>query len=129
MEPRKHFEDDKAKIYLANGIMYAHYKTHKITKEIARTYFFKCVSIQNGIKMPAFVDITNIKVLEKEARAFYASDELAEYSKGIALYTNSTFSKLIANFFMQIDKPVVPTKMFTDKTKALDWLRERMHDE
>lgn len=39
-----------------------------------------------------------------------------------ALVINSLAHKILANFYMKMNKPVKPTKIFTSQKKAVDWL-------
>jgi hypothetical protein len=44
--------------------------------------------------------------------------------KAGALITGSAVNKTIGNIFLSIDKPLVPTKLFTNEESARQWLRE-----
>jgi hypothetical protein len=41
----------------------------------------------------------------------------------IALLAASPATQVIANFFLGLDRPDVPTEMFTDEAQARAWLR------
>jgi hypothetical protein len=43
--------------------------------------------------------------------------------KALALLTNSSLSKMIAEIFMLVKKPPYPTRMFTSEAEALIWIR------
>jgi hypothetical protein len=62
--------------------------------------------------------------VSKEAIDYYTSEEVAKYCRGLAFIVNSTFSKLIANFFLGLNKPPFPVKMFTNEADAIQWLRQ-----
>jgi hypothetical protein len=40
-----------------------------------------------------------------------------------ALFVDAPVSQLLANFFLRVNKPTIPTKMFTSETEALKWLQ------
>ncbi len=42
----------------------------------------------------------------------------------IAMLINSPGSRIIGNFFLGINKPSVPTKLFNEKNKAIEWLKQ-----
>jgi hypothetical protein len=44
--------------------------------------------------------------------------------KACALITGSGFNRTLGNIFLTIDKPAVPTKLFTDEGKAREWLQQ-----
>jgi hypothetical protein len=64
----------------------------------------------------AFTSVT------KEAREFMASDESLIYSKAEAFLVKSLPQKMLVNFYIKFNKPLVPTQSFTVKEKAIEWL-------
>lgn len=58
-----------------------------------------------------------------EARNFAASAEAVEYTIAEAYVVNNLPQKIIANFYVNFHKPLVPTKIFTDKDAAIVWLK------
>ena len=43
-------------------------------------------------------------------------------ARATALLTSSPVSKTIGNFFMGLNKPLSPTRLFTNSDKAIQWL-------
>lgn len=74
-------------------------------------------------KVPVLVVGGAFTSVSKEARAFMASEESLKYSMCEAFLLNSLAQKLLINFYISIHKPLVPTVVFTDKTKAIEWLK------
>ena len=64
--------------------------------------------------------------VNKETREFGASKEYSDHLAAMELFSNNLALKLVGNFFIGINKPVVPTKFFSDKKKAEEWLKDRM---
>jgi hypothetical protein len=60
---------------------------------------------------------------EPGVREYYAGPEAAKYASALGLLVDSGTMKVIANLFLTINKPVMPTRMFTVKEDALEWLR------
>ena len=60
--------------------------------------------------------------ITKAAREFSASEEACHNTIAKAIVTNSISGKLIANFFIKINKPLSPTKLFSSLTEAINWL-------
>lgn len=58
-----------------------------------------------------------------EARNFAASAEAVECTLAEAYVVNNLPQKIIANFYVNFHKPLVPTKIFTDKDAAIAWLK------
>lgn len=72
------------------------------------------------------IDLRAMKTATSDARARYASDEDADLVCATALLTGSAVSRVIGNFYLTLNKPASPTKLFTNEALAIEWLRE-MH--
>ena len=71
--------------------------------------------------VPMLVDMRQMKKLEREARELYKTDKGGVGA--MALLVGSPVTKMLANFFMRTDTDTTPTRMFTDESMALTWLR------
>jgi hypothetical protein len=56
-------------------------------------------------------------------REYYASAEANQFVKGMALLVGSDTGRIIGNFFLRINRPPSPCRMFTHPRVALDWLK------
>ena len=74
-------------------------------------------------KTPVLVDMRDIDSSDADARKYFASPDVVSGNSAIALVVDSSLSKVIGNFFIGIDKPACPTKLFTSENDAADWLR------
>jgi len=61
--------------------------------------------------------------MDREARRYFAGEETAKVESAAALLIESPLSKAIGNFFMGLNKPIVPTRLFTSEAEALAWLK------
>lgn len=73
--------------------------------------------------MPMLCDLTNVVKMSHECRQHFAGPEHAAVFSKCALIISSPISKVIGNFFLGANKPLRPTKLFTNKQKGLDWLK------
>ncbi len=80
--------------------------------------------LSKGIKRPFLIDMSKVKSMSREARAFYAGDETAKVISAVAILTYSNIGKIVANFFLSLSKPTLPTKLFTDYDEAKHWLSQ-----
>lgn len=64
--------------------------------------------------------------VDEEARQFSASPEGNIYTIADAFVINSVALKLVGNFYMQVNKPVKPTRIFTNEKDAIAWLHTFM---
>lgn len=60
----------------------------------------------------------------KEARELIASKGMVGIKLAKAFVLNSLAHKIVGNFYLTVNKPHLKTKIFTDREKALEWLRE-----
>ncbi|MCW3070417.1 MAG: hypothetical protein JWO44_307 [Bacteroidetes bacterium] len=59
--------------------------------------------------------------VSREARNYAASKD-HEGAIASAMIITSTANKLIGNFYINVNKPVIPTKIFSSEEKAIEWL-------
>ena len=69
-------------------------------------------------------DSGNYTTISEEGRKLMSSPEIELNRKASAFVINSLGQKLIANFYLKVDRPKVPTKFFSDKEKAMNWVKE-----
>lgn len=63
--------------------------------------------------------------ISSEAREFGASKKAQEFTLANAVLIDSLAKKIIFNFFLRINKPLKPTKGFTTKQAAIEWLLQQ----
>lgn len=73
---------------------------------------------------PIIVDMSEIKSISKEAREHYAIRNRKSNINAIAIVRNSPIGNVIANFFIGLSKPSVPTRIFNSETDAVRWCRK-----
>lgn len=76
-----------------------------------------------GNSYPLLIDMRGIKSTTRQARAYMATVGSTLVKAG-ALITGSTINRTLGNIFLSIDKPLVPTKLFTNEESAKEWLRQ-----
>lgn len=80
--------------------------------------------VTNGVRSPVFVDITESKGISKDCRNLFTSEEVADIQSAVAMLVDSAFTKMIANFFIGLNKTPFPLKMFKDRNEAINWLSQ-----
>ena len=75
-----------------------------------------------GRKHPVLADIRNARAPSREERLAYASAEEIKLVGALALVVESQLSRIIASFFLGINKLPCPTQVFTCEEKATQWL-------
>jgi hypothetical protein len=83
-------------------------------------------SLTNGEKHLLLVDAQANVYISKETR-IYSAQTKPNSPLAMALIVNSTANRLIGNFYINFNKPKVPTKLFPNEEKALRWLEEFLY--
>jgi hypothetical protein len=81
-------------------------------------------SLSKGSKFPLLIDSRNIRSISKEARDFFAIRERESFVNSFAIIIQSPISKVIGNFFIGLNKPTVPVRLFNNEESAVKWLKE-----
>jgi len=74
--------------------------------------------------LPLLCDLTNVVKMSHECRKHFAGEEHAATFSKCALIVTSPVSRIIGNFFLGLNKPLKPTRLFTNKEEGLKWLKE-----
>ncbi|MEO9533600.1 MAG: hypothetical protein ABJF27_09930 [Crocinitomicaceae bacterium] len=74
-------------------------------------------------KSPLIVDNRKIKSITKEARDHFSIKDRETNVSAIAIIIGSSLSRMIANFYLGINKPKIPVKLFNSEEKAVKWCK------
>jgi hypothetical protein len=112
-------------LYLrADGIIYVSISPEKEeTVELAKKMVIKMGEMLNHKQAPILFKHQDFALPGKANRDYWATKEACPYSKAEAFIINSIALQLIANFYLKINKPERPTKMFTHEEEAIKWLK------
>ena len=114
--------NDIIDLYIDDGIIVAKFKVREFNLESAKIGVSSRLEASNNVAYPMLLDGRNVKSITKEARDYLASAEGSSLLLATALVSNSVLGKFIANFFLQVNKPKIPLKFFTDEDEAMKWL-------
>jgi hypothetical protein len=117
-------ENEFAKVWIDDGVMNCTFKTDTLTLEIAKECIQLRIEAAQGESYLTLIDAKNLKAVDKAARDYLGSDEGTKLIKASALLTESTVGKFMVNFFLQVNKPKIPTRLFNDKEDAIKWLHQ-----
>jgi hypothetical protein len=76
-----------------------------------------------GVRRPIVMDISGAKSVTREARAYFAGDEMAAAVSALALVVGSALSRAIGSFFLTFHRPKFAVKLFTTVEDATAWAR------
>ena len=75
-------------------------------------------------KFPLLIDARQIKSISKEARDNFSIQNRETMITSFAVIIESPLSRIIGNFFMGLNKPSVPAKLFNNEDEAIAWLKQ-----
>ncbi len=117
-------ENDFARFYIKDGVLFFIYKKiDELNLEAAKRIVGDRIKIQKNADYPVICDIRLLGSADKSARDYLAKEGSA-YVKAVALLVDSPALKLMANFYLTVNKPDVPTKMFTAMPQALEFINK-----
>jgi hypothetical protein len=91
------------------------------TLDLAKATITDLIALTGGKRVPIIADIRRSKGMTAEARAFFGNAN-PPYS-ALAILADSPVTRMIANFFIGLNRPSVPTQVFTDEGRARAWSR------
>lgn len=112
------------KLWIDNGVFHVKAVTDKLDLFTVQSGLDERVRMSAGIAFPMLSDLRKIKHVDKEARAFLAKPESTVLISAGAFLVNNQLQKLLGNFFILIDKPEIPTRLFTNESEAMAWLQQ-----
>lgn len=77
-----------------------------------------------GKKMLIYVDTYNFMAISVEAKKYTTTEDAFKYTLANAVLIDSLPKKLIFNFYLKINTPLVETKGFNSKEEAMNWLKQ-----
>ena len=79
-----------------------------------------------NVKLPVLILCNEFSSTNLELMLALSKNANNPYSKADAFVIKSLAQKILANFYLKINKPERPTKFFNKKEEALDWLKQYM---
>jgi hypothetical protein len=95
----------------------------EIELEDAKENTAAVIKISGGANFPILVDLREIKSISKEARDHFSMKGRKPNVTAIAMLISSPVSRIIGNFFLGLNQPIVPTRLFTSESEAIYWMK------
>ncbi len=91
--------------------------------EHARENLDTAVAETGGRRRPLLVDITGSPPLDAETRHLYSGERLVSAFTALGLLVEgSPLGRMMGNLYFRIARPGIPTHLFVDEARAIDWL-------
>lgn len=111
-----------SEIWKEDDILYCSFNQSVIDlKLLQELYEVRCM-LCAGRPHLDFHDMRKIKYVTKEAREFFANPEHRHLVKAGAVLINSKVQAIIGNYYLKIQKPLIPTRFFYTTNGAMAWL-------
>ncbi len=94
----------------------------KMTLDDARANARQFEQLVDGVPSRLIVDMVVPYSTEPGVREFYASEEASRWVIALAMVTPSPASRIVGNFFLRLQHPPYPCRMFATTDEAAAWL-------
>jgi hypothetical protein len=95
----------------------------EITIDDAREVIGHMTSAYGTVRRPTLVDISQLRGVSREARAFFGGRETMAVESAIAFIVKSPLSRILGNVYLGINRKNIPTRLFTTEPEAVEWLQ------
>lgn len=124
-----YLENDFAEYWIENGILIISYKPRLIiTTEVAKKIVADRIAVSAGTMRPGLNDIRNLVSVDRDAMKYFKRPETVQYVSAGAFLLDDFIKRFLMNLFINLDKPLVPTKFFNDRAAAISWLEQFKHN-
>lgn len=111
------------KYWIENGILHGEYQPVKVEElSIVKEFVQLRVSLAGEQSLPFLLDGRKVISMNKKSRDYLGSEESEKGITAGAILVGSSVTEIIGNFFLRLNKPRIPARVFTDKDKAIAWL-------
>lgn len=93
-----------------------------LTHEVALRVLELGLQVTQG-PAPTLVLMRDMARVEREARSLFTSEAYMRLCSQTAVVVGSPVSRVIANFFLGLNRPKYPYQVFDDPELATEWLR------
>ncbi len=83
-------------------------------------------SLYRDKKFPILIDSRGIRSMTRDAREFFSTRGRETNTCAFGIIIKSPISRAVGNFFLGINKPAVPTRLFDNEENAVEWLKHHL---
>lgn len=117
-----YFENEFALFWISGNILFFEYKPGVVINLVAaQRIVTDRMQMQKEKAYPVLCDVRGIADSDKAARDYLAQHG-SVLTKAVSILVYQTVSIVMMSFYLKICKPQVPTKVFSDRAKALEFL-------
>jgi len=106
------------------GLLIATYKEGvRIDLAVARQIVADRLALSGGRPMVALVYNLGVISMDKEARDFLSSPSGNQGLRAGAIVLDNAFNIALSDFFLTVNRPNIPSRIFRETAEALAWLQ------
>lgn len=131
MQKLNYYENDFCEYWIDEfGIVHEIFKStfSVLNLEVATIITMDRLKVSNGVARPLYVELGKATKMDRAANRYLSTGPAMECLTATGILVRDQIEKLGANIYTGFFKPSVPTRFFTDKDKALEWLRHYTQD-
>ena len=118
-----YFENEFAEFWISGNILFFEYKPDVVINLVAAQRIVSDrIQMQKEKAYPVLCDVRCIADSDKAARDYLAQHG-SVLTKAVSIVAHRRVSIVMISFYLKISKPQVPTKVFGDKSAALEFLK------
>jgi len=118
-----YFENEFALFWISGSILFFEYKPGVVINLVAaQRIVTDRMQMQKEKSYPVLCDVRGIADSDKAARDYLAQHG-SVLTKAVSILVYQKVSIVMISFYLKICKPQVPTKVFSDKPAALEFLK------
>lgn len=92
------------------------------TRADAEVLIGAIATLAEGRRVPILLNMSQIRSVDREARDYFSSPAIVAVAQAVALVVPSPVSRVIGSFFIGINRPPFPIKLFVSEDDAHAWL-------
>lgn len=118
------YENSFAKFWISDGVLFFQYKSNTIIDlKVAQLVVTDRIHFQRERAYPILCDLRGVVSTDKAGRDYLAQfGSVLATAVGLVVHERLLFA--ISNFYLEVNKPSVPTQIFSTDIDALQYLRE-----
>ncbi len=131
MQKLNYYENDFCEYWIDEfGVVHEIFKStfSVLNLEVATIITMDRLKVSNGVARPLYVELGKATKMDRAANRYLSTGPAMECLTATGILVRDQIEKLGANIYTGFFKPSVPTRFFTDKEKALEWLRHYTQD-
>lgn len=120
---------DFATVQYKNRIAIVHVSREvQLTAEMVRNIQLAALEMSGGEMHAHLVDVSRDVSSTVEARKYSAKNDLMNHHIAYAMVGRSLPVRILANSFIKMNRPKVPTRLFRTEKEAMEWLEKKVAD-